>query len=133
MGKATANVSAILKPLLAVIIPHVNRHLFEENLIRVAPAPILTRLKRFNDRMAGQVGMLGGMLILRVVAATYMPTGLTQAQVNPAISHLHAFLTTICARGHGVNLSNMLTVLTHAILNFLIIVVNDGNLGFRPQ
>jgi hypothetical protein len=104
---------------LAVIIPLVDRQLFEVNLILIAPAPIFTWLKRFNDRMASLVSMLRGVFVLRVVAATHMPTGLAQAQMDPGIPHFHTFFTAIRSGDHGVNVFNMLTVLTHAILNFL--------------
>jgi hypothetical protein len=36
----------------------------EQNLIDVAPDPVLSRLERLNDRMVGRVEMLGGVLIL---------------------------------------------------------------------
>jgi hypothetical protein len=40
--------------------------------------------------MVCAVKMLGGVLVLRRVAATYMTTFQAQAKVNPAITHLHA-------------------------------------------
>jgi hypothetical protein len=64
---------------LLMVIAHVYRKLFEVDLIHVAPAPILTGLKRFNDRVTGLVIMLGGVLVLRVITAPYVPAGLAQA------------------------------------------------------
>jgi hypothetical protein len=105
-------------PLFVVIVPFVDRHFFEENLILVTPAPILAGLKRFNDRMAGQVGMFGSVLILRVIATAHVPAGLTQAQMNPAIPHLHTFFTAVCTGCHGVDVFNMLAALIHESSTF---------------
>jgi hypothetical protein len=43
--------------------------------------------------MLGFVEMLGGVLVLGRVAAAYVPTAEAQAQVNPSVSRLNAFLT----------------------------------------
>jgi hypothetical protein len=46
-------------------------------------------------------------------------TGLAQAQMDPGIPHFHTFFTAIRSRNHGANVFYMLTILTHATLNFL--------------
>jgi hypothetical protein len=51
----------------------------EEEFIYVAPAPVFSWLKRFNDRMPGCVKMSGGMFVLRAIAATDVAARLAQA------------------------------------------------------
>src|SRR5437867_6970354 len=70
------------------------------DLVDVAPAPAFPRLERGDDRMPGLLEMLGGVLVLRVVAASDVPARPAQAKVHPAVSHCEAFLATIGA-GHG--------------------------------
>lgn len=68
-----------LKPLSTVMVAHVYRQLIEIGLIHVAPSPIFIGFVRLNYRMPGLVVMFRGMLILRIVAAAYVPAGLAQA------------------------------------------------------
>src|SRR3989442_14449661 len=70
----------------------------EEQLVDVTPGPVLTRLEGLNDRMVGGVEMPGGVLILRIVTATDMSTGETEAQVHPRITQSQTVLTSIGAR-----------------------------------
>src|SRR5713101_2286691 len=70
----------------------------EHNLIDITPDPVLSRLEGLDDRVVGRVEMFGGVLILRVVTATDMSTGETEAQVHPGISHFQTFLAPIGAR-----------------------------------
>src|SRR2546427_4562936 len=74
----------------------------EEQLVDVAPGPVLTRLEGLNDRVVGGVEMPGGVLILRIVTATDMSTGETEAQVHPGITRFQTILTAI---GTGCHLS----------------------------
>ena len=71
---------------------------FEHHLVDVTPDPVLSRLEGLNDRMVGGVEMLGGMLVLRRVAAANMPTRQTEAQMHPAISGFQTVLTSIGTR-----------------------------------
>jgi hypothetical protein len=45
------------------------RRWLDEELIRVTPAPILTRLEALDYRMSRRVVVLGGVFVRRVVAA----------------------------------------------------------------
>jgi hypothetical protein len=87
----------------------------EHNLIDVTPAPVLSRLEGLDNRMVGRVEMPGGVLILRIVTATDMSTGETEAQVYPAISHFQTVLTSIGARGDFLYLIKMRTSLCHVL------------------
>ena len=87
----------------------------KHNLIDVTPDPVLSRLEGLNDRMVGRVEMLGGMLILRTVAAAHMSTGETEAQVYPGISNFQTVLTSIGARCDFLYLIKMRTSLCHVL------------------
>lgn len=88
----------------------------KEPLVDVAPDPLLTRLEGLNDRVVGSMEMLGGVLILRIVTATDMSTGETEAQVHPGITHFQAFLASIGAWRDLSYLIEMATVLCHVFV-----------------
>ena len=79
-------------------------------LIDIAPAPILSWFVRFNDRMLGRMKMLGRMFVLRRIAATHMPAGHAQSQVDPNITHLQTLFAAAGMRLHILNLVGMFTV-----------------------
>jgi hypothetical protein len=47
-----------------VVISHIDRQLIDEEIVRIAIAPILSRLIGFNHRVTGRMGVLGGVLVL---------------------------------------------------------------------
>src|SRR5437879_3304091 len=65
------------------------------DLIDVAPAPALPRLERGDDRMPGLLEMLGGVLVLRVVAASDVPARPAQAKMHPSVARCEAFLAAV--------------------------------------
>ena len=70
--------------------------------------------------MVGRVEMPGGVLILRIVTATDMSTGETEAQVHPGITHFQAVLAPIGARRDVTYLVEVATLLCHVcMLSFL--------------
>jgi hypothetical protein len=71
--------------------------LFKHDLIEVAPKPVFTRLDGFHNRVLRGAKMLGGVLVLRGVAAAYMAASLAKPQVHPGVAHFDALLA-------GVNL-----------------------------
>jgi hypothetical protein len=75
------------------------------DLVDIAPAPILPRFERFDDRVLGRMKMLGRVLVLRRIAATHVPARQAQAQVYPAIAHLQTFLA---AAGMWLDVSNLI-------------------------
>jgi hypothetical protein len=85
----------------------------KEQLVDVAPGPVLTRLERLNDGMIGGVEMPGGVLVLRIVTAADVPTGETEAQVHPAISNFQTVLTSIGAWRDLAYLVEVATVVCH--------------------
>src|SRR5436190_3514061 len=62
------------------------------DLVDVAPAPAFPRLEGGDDRMPGLLEMLGGVLVLRLVAAADVPTLPAQAKMHPGVSGGEAFL-----------------------------------------
>src|SRR4029077_20131465 len=67
-------------------------------LVAVAPAPILPRLEGSHDRVLGRTKMLGGMLVLRLVAAPDMPAGSTQTKMHPCVAGGEAFFAAVGIR-----------------------------------
>src|SRR5438105_505530 len=64
----------------------------QHHLVDVAPSPVFSRLKRSDNGMVAVVKVLGGMLVGRRVAASHVPAGHAQAQVDPPGSGLQAIL-----------------------------------------
>jgi len=50
--------------------------------------------------MFGGVKMLGGVFVLGGITTSHMPTGETEAEMNPAIAHLEALLASGGMRLH---------------------------------
>jgi hypothetical protein len=90
-----------------MIITHIDRQFFKIKVINIAIAAILTRLKVFNDRVAGGMIMIGGMLVLGLVTAAHVTADFAQAQMDPGITHLQAFYAAIPAWCHRVDLLEM--------------------------
>jgi hypothetical protein len=65
------------------------------NLVDVAPAPLLMRLKGTVDRVASNVGMGSRVAVRRTVTAPAVPTFETDPQVTPGFYRGQAVLTTI--------------------------------------
>src|SRR6266446_6929842 len=65
------------------------------DLVDVAPAPALPRLERGDDRMPGLLEVLGGVLVLRVVAAADVPAFPAQAKMHPGVPRREAFLAAV--------------------------------------
>jgi hypothetical protein len=70
------------------------------DLIDVAPSPVFTWFNRFHDGMFGRMKMFGGVFVFGRVAAPDMAATQAEAQVNPGVVHLQAFLTAMGMRFH---------------------------------
>jgi hypothetical protein len=66
--------------------------LFKHYLIDVAPKPVFTRLDGFHDRVLRGAKMLGGVLVLRGIAAAHVAADLAKPQVHPSVAHFDALL-----------------------------------------
>ena len=91
------------------------RILFHEELIHIAPEPVLSGLKRFYDRVFGGVEMFCGMLVFGTVAAPNVTAGQAEPQVHPCVTHLQALFAARAARHHFLNLLNMSAGRRHLI------------------
>jgi len=102
----------LIKPWCLCMVKHRSSRL-EEQLVDVAPGPVLTRLEGLDNRVVGGVEMPGGVLILRIVTAADVSTGETEAQVHPAISNFQTVLTSIGARRDLAYLVEVATLFCH--------------------
>ena len=59
--------------------------LHHHDLVDIAPAPIFTGLEGLDDRVVSGVEVLGGMFVLRGIAAADVPALGAEAQVYPRI------------------------------------------------
>ena len=82
----------------------------KSNLVNIAPAPVLSRLKGLDNRVAGRMEMLCRVLILRIVTAANMATGETEAQVNPTLTGFQTILAAVCTLGDLPYLVEMCTI-----------------------
>src|SRR5438105_15313033 len=78
-----------------------SRRQLHRQLVDVAPAPILAGLDRRHDGMMRRMEMHSRVPILRVIAATDMPAGSAQAQMNPGVAEPEALLATATTRPIG--------------------------------
>jgi hypothetical protein len=82
----------------------------KSNLVNMAPAAVLSRLKGLDNRVAGCMEMLCRVLILRIVTAANMATGETEAQVNPTLTGFQTILAAVCTLGDLPYLVEMCTI-----------------------
>src|SRR5690242_6518480 len=85
----------------------------QPELVSVTPSPVLIWLEGLHDRVVGRVEMLGGMLILRLIAAADMPAFKADSQVYPGVADFQAILTPISARCDLTYLIKVTTLLCH--------------------
>jgi hypothetical protein len=65
------------------------------NLVNITPDPGLSRLDRAHERVLGLVEMLGGVFILRRIAARDVAAEQAHAQMNPRVARLNAVFTNV--------------------------------------
>lgn len=70
----------------------------DQHLIHVTPPPIFSRLERPDYRVSRRVKVFGCVLILRLIAATYVAAGEALAQVNPPVSCFQTLFTALGTR-----------------------------------
>lgn len=82
--------------------------------INIAPSPVFSGLEAPDDRMLCLMVVLRRVLVGRVVAATNMAAGETEAKVDPLTAHFETFFTSIRRTGtHIANISQMRAVAGH--------------------
>jgi hypothetical protein len=85
-------------------------HKVKFELIHVAPAPLLARLERPDDRVISLVKVFPRMLILGRIATTHVSAFQTETQVDPRIAQLQALLAAL--RRAWPNAPNMIQMHT---------------------
>src|SRR4051794_35548920 len=87
----------------------------KEQVIRVAIAPLLTGLKRFDDRVLRGVKVFGRVLIRRAITAADVAADFAQAQMNPAVTCLQAIFTAFGAGCNWLDLIEVGTLKCHGL------------------
>jgi hypothetical protein len=83
----------------------------EPELVDEAPPPVLTRLIGLDQRMAGLVEVVGGVVIGRVVATTDVTADHAHPQMDPPASDALAVLTSVRRRDDLLHLVKVIAVL----------------------
>jgi hypothetical protein len=86
--------------------------------IDVAPAPVFPNLHGRHDGMVRRTKVLGGVPVLRIVAATHVSTGSAKPQVDPRVAELEAFLAAACVRPVGMHRVQMAASVSHDLRAF---------------
>jgi hypothetical protein len=86
------------------------------DLVHVTPDPAFSRLDGADQRMLRFMEVLGGMLVLRRVAAANMAAYETQTQVNPRVAGLNAVLTDMFVGFSDFDLIKVGTLFRHRFL-----------------
>jgi hypothetical protein len=87
----------------------------EQQFVLVAPQPVLAALERLDQRMAGCLEMRVGMTIRRFVAAADVTADQADAQMDPRIAILEAFLAALRAGPHAPDLVQMCALSRHVL------------------
>lgn len=79
----------------------------------VAPPPRFAALKRGDHRVTGRIEVRERMSVFRILAASDMTTGETDAKLIPRYPERKALLAAVGARFHGLYLAEMFTMHVH--------------------
>jgi hypothetical protein len=91
--------------------------------VNVTPDPFFSGLDRANQGMAGVMKMLGGMFVLRRIAAAHVPADHAHPQVNPGVAHFDALCTDVNVGGPELDLIQMLAFLCHLYLPPTLVIL----------
>jgi hypothetical protein len=84
-----------------------------DQFIDVTPDPVVSWLDRTHHGMGALVKMLGGMLVLRRIAAADSAAHHAHPQMNPGVADFYAFFTDMLVGGGDFDLIQMLAFLCH--------------------
>src|SRR6266446_10168031 len=85
----------------------------QEHFVSVAPAPVLTRLERLDNWVFGMTVVRAGMFVLGCVATSYVSTGKTEPQVDPAIAHFQTLFAALSAGRDFADFAEMCALCGH--------------------
>ena len=83
------------------------------DLIDITPDPRFARFDRAYQRVLYFLEVLGSVFVLRRVATPYVAAREAQAQVNPSVTHLHAFFADMLAGCLDFNLIEVCASVMH--------------------
>src|SRR5215210_4304668 len=84
-----------------------------DDLIHVAPDPVLPRLEGLYERVPGGVEVLGRVFVLGVVATSYVSADQALPKMDPGVAHLQALLAAVRARLYVLDLVQVRAVRRH--------------------
>src|SRR5690242_11745154 len=93
--------------------------IFEHEFVDVAPHPGFTGLLCADDGMLRSVKMLGGVFVLRGVAAADVAASQTQAQMHPTVAHLEALFAALGFRLDALDLIDVRASIGHCGCPFI--------------
>jgi hypothetical protein len=79
-----------------IIVPTLTARLHDD-LVHVAPYPVLARLKGPDERVRRGVEVPGGVPVLGTVATADVAADEALPEVHPRVAHLQALLAPVCA------------------------------------
>jgi hypothetical protein len=92
----------------------------EHKLIDIAPTPTVRRIITLDYRVPGDVEVLCGVLVGRIIATPDMSAGATDAEMDPYIAGFEAFFATERTWRNLANVRHMLAVCCHLAFSSLI-------------
>ena len=92
--------------------------MLDQHVIQVAVAPVFSWLEGSDNRVACVVEVFGSVLVLRLVAATYMPANQAFTQVDPSVPGPETLLAALGGGDHVIPyLTNVRALLAPKHLN----------------
>src|SRR5215210_3343416 len=86
-----------------------------DDLVHIAPDPVLPRLEGLYERVPGGVEVLGRVFVLGVVATSYVSADQALPKMDPGVAHLQALLAAVRARLYVLDLVQVRTVRRHLL------------------
>ncbi len=107
--------------------------LSESYLVDIAPAPVFARLVGLNNRVIGDVEVLGSVLVLGGITTTNVPALQAEAQVYPGIAGRQALFAAVGMRRDILDVVQVCTVWHGRLPNrFLCWFRYESRSGFYP-
>ena len=80
------------------------------HLVDITPDPILSRLNRTDHRMMFVMKVLGGVFVLRLIAASHFAAHHAHPQMNPGGAKFDALFANVFVGGRDLDLIEMLAL-----------------------
>lgn len=116
---------ALIQHLLSMLCYsyHTPSKCLKEQLVHVAPAPSLTRLEGFDDRMICFMEMFCRMPVGGIITATNVTALHAKTKVKPAASTLQTVFTAVRTRRDLANPIQVCAAISHLILRLSSILI----------